>query len=66
MLRARLHPPMIALQLAAQAQVTFAAPPAKQSTPEGRYGGLATMTLTQPWLYRISLDKPFWVDVRRR
>jgi len=51
------------LQLTAQAQVAFAMPPGKHHPPADGYGGLATMTLEKPGLYRVSLDQPAWVDV---
>jgi hypothetical protein len=51
------------LQLIAQAQVAFAAPPGKRHPSAEGYGGLVAMTLEQPGLYRVSLDQPAWVDV---
>jgi hypothetical protein len=51
------------LELSAWPQVAFAAPPGRHPASDTAYGGLATLTVTEAGVYRISLDRPFWVDV---
>jgi hypothetical protein len=51
------------LQLSPLPQVSFAAPPARTPPSANAYGGLATLSLTRAGIYRISLDRPLWVDV---
>jgi hypothetical protein len=51
------------LELSALPQVTFAVPPGRRPASAAAYGGLATLTVAQAGVYRISMDRPFWVDV---
>lgn len=51
------------LELSAQPEVTFAAPPGKKWPTEASYAGLATLTLGTAGVYRIALDQAAWVDV---
>jgi len=51
------------LRLSPVSQVSFAVAPGRHPAAANAYGGLATLTLTQAGVYRISLDQPLWVDV---
>jgi len=51
------------LELSALPQVTFVISPGRQPKSPTAYGGLATLTVAQAGVYRISMDRPFWVDV---
>jgi len=51
------------LQLSALSLVTLAVPAGRHASSPGAGAGLATLTLAQAGLYRISLDVPIWVDV---
>jgi hypothetical protein len=54
---------LYSLQLSAQDQVTFkVSPPAKKMAAAG-YGGLATLNISAPGVYRIAMDLPSWIDV---
>jgi hypothetical protein len=54
---------LYSLQLSAQDQVTYkVSPPAKKSAATG-YGGLATLSISAPGVYRIAMDLPSWIDV---
>jgi len=54
---------LYSLQLSAQDQVTFkVSHPAKRSAASG-YGGLATLNIAAPGVYRIAMDQPSWIDV---
>ena len=51
------------LELRAQPEVSFAAPPSRSWPEVATYAGLARITLDTPGVYRFSLDQPAWVDV---
>jgi hypothetical protein len=51
------------LELSTLPQVAFAIPPGRRPASAAAYGGLATLTVTQAGVYRISMDRPLWVDV---
>ena len=51
------------LELRAQPEVSFAAPPSRSWPEQASYAGLARLTLDTPGIYRLSLDQPAWVDV---
>jgi hypothetical protein len=51
------------LTLTHQSQVHFPVPPGKKPSSEDAFGGLARLRLKAAGLYRISVDRPFWVDV---
>jgi hypothetical protein len=51
------------LALVPQEQVKFAAPPGKKARVDGASAGLARLHLAGAGDYRISLDRPFWIDV---
>jgi len=51
------------LELSAWPQVAFPVAPGRHPASDTAYAGLATLTLAQAGVYRIALDRPFWVDV---
>jgi len=51
------------LELRAQPEVTFSAPPSRTWPQEATYAGLARLTVETAGVYRIALDQPAWVDV---
>ena len=51
------------LALVPQEQVKFAAPPGKKARVDGASAGLARLHLASAGDYRISIDRPFWIDV---
>jgi hypothetical protein len=51
------------LTLAAQDQVAFSAPPAKQAAASSAFAGLAMLKIAAPGSYRIAVDAPVWIDV---
>jgi hypothetical protein len=51
------------LELSAQPEVSFVAPPGKVWRAEATYAGLATLSVTAAGVYRIALDQAAWVDV---
>ena len=51
------------LELRAQPEVTFSAPPSRTWPEEATYAGLARLTVDTAGIYRFSLDQPAWVDV---
>jgi hypothetical protein len=51
------------LELRAQPEVSFAAPPSRTWPQEATYAGLARLTLETAGIYRFALDQPAWVDV---
>lgn len=51
------------LELRAQPEVSFSAPPSRSWPQEATYAGLARLTLDTAGVYRFSLDQPAWVDV---
>jgi hypothetical protein len=54
---------LYSLQLSAQEEVTFkVSPPAKKLGTAG-YGGLVTLNISAPGVYRIAMDLPSWIDV---
>jgi hypothetical protein len=51
------------LKLLEQSKDSFAAAPGRKPPAQGAYAGLARLTLQSAGVYRISLDRPAWVDV---
>ncbi|HEX4648727.1 MAG TPA: hypothetical protein VH111_07870, partial [Steroidobacteraceae bacterium] len=51
------------LELRAQPEVRFSAPPSRTWPQEATYAGLARLTVETAGVYRIALDQPAWVDV---
>lgn len=51
------------LELRAQPEVTFSAPPSRTWPEEASYAGLARLTVETAGVYRFALDQPAWVDV---
>ncbi len=51
------------LQLTPQQRVHFEMPPGKTMLTDADYAGLVKFTVPQTGSYRISLDRPFWIDV---
>ena len=51
------------LELRAQPEVTFSAPPSRTWPEEATYAGLARLTVETAGVYRFALDQPAWVDV---
>jgi hypothetical protein len=51
------------LELRAQPEVNFAAPPSRSWPEEATYAGLARLTVDTAGVYRFALDQPAWVDV---
>lgn len=54
------------LELSAQPEVSFAAPPGRTWPGEATYAGLVTLTVPTAGVYRIALDQAAWVDVIAR
>jgi hypothetical protein len=51
------------LELRAQPEVSFSAPPSRTWPQEATYAGLARLTVETAGVYRLALDQPAWVDV---
>jgi hypothetical protein len=51
------------LELRAQPEVSFAAPPSRTWPAEATYAGLARLTVETAGIYRFAIDQPAWVDV---
>lgn len=51
------------LELRAQPEVSFAAPPSRTWPMEASYAGMARLTVESAGVYRFALDQPAWVDV---
>jgi hypothetical protein len=51
------------LALAPQQDVHFVKAPEKRGLDDGAYAGLARLRIPAAGLYRVSLDRPFWIDV---
>ncbi len=51
------------LELRAQPEVGFAAPPSRTWPAEATYAGLARLTVETAGVYRFSLDQTAWIDV---
>jgi hypothetical protein len=51
------------LELRAQPEVTFSAPPSRTWPEEATYAGMARLTVETAGVYRFALDQPAWVDV---
>jgi hypothetical protein len=51
------------LELRAQPEVSFTAPPSRVWPKEATYAGLARLTVEAAGIYRFALDQPAWVDV---
>lgn len=51
------------LELRAQPEVSFGAPPSRVWPAEATYAGLARLTLTTAGVYRFALDQAAWIDV---
>lgn len=51
------------LELSAQPEVGFVAPPGKVWRTEATYAGLTTLSVATAGVYRIALDQAAWVDV---
>jgi len=54
---------LYSLQLSAQDQVTFKVSPKEKKMAAAGYGGLATLNISAPGVYRIAMDVPSWIDV---
>jgi hypothetical protein len=50
------------LQLQPESRVHFVAAPGRKAA-EGAYAGLATVRISAPGAYRVSVNAPFWIDV---
>jgi hypothetical protein len=51
------------LRLSLQPEVAFAVAPGRAKQTDGGRAGLAQLTVAVAGLYRISIDRPFWLDV---
>ena len=51
------------LELRAQPEINFAAPPSRTWPQEASYAGLARLTVETAGVYRFALDQAAWVDV---
>jgi hypothetical protein len=51
------------LTLSPQSSVTFVVTPAKKARTDGSLAGLGRFTVDTSGNYRVSLDRPLWVDV---
>jgi hypothetical protein len=51
------------LELRAQPEVSFSAPPSRTWPAEATYAGMARLTVETAGVYRFALDQPAWVDV---
>jgi hypothetical protein len=51
------------LELRAQPEVAFSAPPSRIWPEEATYAGMARLTVETAGVYRFALDQPAWVDV---
>lgn len=51
------------LELRAQPEVSFVAPPSRIWPAEATYAGLARLTVETAGVYRIALDQAAWIDV---
>jgi hypothetical protein len=51
------------LELRAQPEVSFSAPPSRTWPEEATYAGMARLTVETAGVYRFALDQPAWVDV---
>jgi len=51
------------LELRAQPEITFAAPPSRTWPAEATYAGMARLTVEAAGVYRFALDQAAWVDV---
>ncbi|MBS0613687.1 MAG: hypothetical protein JSS24_11000 [Proteobacteria bacterium] len=54
---------LYAVGLVEQAKVNFAHTPGKTRLADGAHGGLLAIRLTAAGKYRVTIDKPSWVDV---
>jgi hypothetical protein len=54
---------LYSLHLMAQDQVAFAVSPANKPAVSPAYAGLATLKISAPGSYRVSVDLPIWIDV---
>ena len=51
------------LELRAQPEVSFAAPPSRSWPTEASYAGIARLTVASAGVYRFALDQAAWIDV---
>jgi hypothetical protein len=51
------------LELRAQPEVSFSAPPSRTWPEQATYAGMARLTVETAGVYRFALDQPAWVDV---
>lgn len=51
------------LELRAQPEVSFAAPPSRSWPAEATYAGLARLTVETAGVYRFAIDQAAWIDV---
>jgi hypothetical protein len=51
------------VELSAQSEVKFSAPPERKRGDGAAYAGLVRLTVEAAGAYRISLDQPLWIDV---
>jgi len=54
---------LYSLKLAPQEQVAFRAAPGKAASINPAYAGLVTLKIPAAGSYRVSVDRPFWIDV---
>jgi hypothetical protein len=54
---------LYALRLLAQDQVAFPLPPGRKTAAASGYAGIATLKISTPGSYRVSVDIPLWIDV---
>ncbi|HEY3809105.1 MAG TPA: hypothetical protein VGL50_04130, partial [Steroidobacteraceae bacterium] len=54
---------LYALQLRPSNEVRFVTTPGGRHSAEGGFAGLATLKITTPGTYRISVDSGVWIDV---
>lgn len=51
------------LELRAQPEISFAAPPSRTWPAEATYAGMARLTVEAAGVYRFALDQAAWIDV---
>lgn len=54
---------LIRLKLASQDTIGYVAPASKTMLTDGAFGGMARLRTTSAGLYRVSVDRPLWIDM---